>query len=70
MATPTYTLISSVTLTSSASSVTFSSIAAGGDLAIHINANSTDNGGDAIKMQFNSDTAYQNYQNVFGIYSA
>ena len=42
MATPTYTLIDSTTLGSSAASVTFSSIPAGGDLVIVMSGQTTD----------------------------
>ena len=63
MATPTYTLIDSVTLSSAASSVTFSSIPAGGDLVLVV-----DNNGDRQqgRVRFNGDTG-SNYSYV-GIY--
>lgn len=68
MGTPTYTAIASTTLTSSASSVTFSSldtIAAGyRDLVLVVNAAKNDAGGDALRMQFNADTG-SNYSTVF-----
>lgn len=60
-----YTAIASQTLTSSASSVTFSSIPGTfRDLVLVIQAGSTSGGGDAVKMRFNSDSA-NNYSNVF-----
>ena len=61
MATPTYTLIDSVTLGSSASSVTFSSIDQSyGDLRIVINATSTSDYA-GITYNLNSDTTTANY---------
>ena len=58
MPTPTYTLLDSVTLTSSASSVTFSSISAAGkgDLVLSaslVNGHGSPNG---VYLRFNSDT--------------
>jgi hypothetical protein len=57
MPTPTYTLIDSVTLTSTASSVTFSSISATGkgDLVLSINADQVQ------RIQFNGDTGTNYY---------
>ena len=56
MATPTYTLIDSVTLGSSASSVTFSSISAvgKGDLVLVVDGTMDTRAG--LKLQFNGDT--------------
>jgi hypothetical protein len=54
MPTPTYTLIDSVTLTSSASEVTFSSIPAGGDLVLSISHSTNLN--IAFKGYLNGDT--------------
>jgi hypothetical protein len=67
MATPTYTLIDSVTLGSSASSVTFSSISATGkgDLVIVLNTPSS-SGNDAVLVNFNSDSG-NNYNFVSAI---
>ena len=62
MATPTYTLIDSVTLGSSASTVTFSSIQAGGDLVIVMTGQTT--GGSNCSYTINSDTG-TNYPYVF-----
>jgi hypothetical protein len=62
MPTPTYTLIDSVTLTSSASSVTFSSIPAGGDLVLISTITAT--GNDNIEVEFNGDTTDANYNYV------
>ena len=62
MPAPTYTLIDSVTLTSSASSVTFSSISQSfGDLVLSINATSA--AADQLYIQFNDDTG-ANYSAV------
>jgi hypothetical protein len=61
MPTPTYTLIDSVTLTSSASSVTFSAIAAGGDLVLVIDG--TLAGSTRLRLTFNSDSG-ANYSSV------
>jgi hypothetical protein len=63
MATPTYTLIDSVTLTSSASSVSFTGISATGkgDLVFVIESASTDNGGDNIRLRFNGDSGTNYY---------
>ena len=59
----TYTLISSNTLTSSAATVTFSSIPATyTDLVLRLSARKSA-GGDTFKVQFNSDTA-TNYSNI------
>jgi hypothetical protein len=55
MATPTYTLIDSVTLGSSASSVTFSSIPAGGDLVLVMDYKPSVNGDDC-QVRYNSDS--------------
>ena len=52
MATPTYTLIDSVTLGSSASSVTFSSIPAGGDAVLVISG--TSSAAASIKVKLNA----------------
>ena len=64
MPTPTYTLIDSVTLTSSASSVTFSSISAAGkgDLVLVVNAATTSNYSGA-SFRLNGDTG-TNYSAV------
>ena len=62
MATPTYTLIDSVTLGSSASTVTFSSIPAGGDLVIVMTGQTTD--GANCTFRINSDTG-NNYSYVY-----
>lgn len=61
MPTPTYTLIASTTLTSSATEVTFSGIAAGGDLVLvsSIKTSSATN----PRIQFNGDTG-SNYSLV------
>ena len=58
MPTPTYTLIDSVTLGSSASSVTFSSISATGkgDLVLVTNAKNTDPENSYLTLNFNGDT--------------
>jgi hypothetical protein len=57
MATPTYDLIASQTLGSSASSITFSSIAASWtDLRIVLTATS-DSGGPGVQLRFNGDSA-------------
>jgi hypothetical protein len=63
MATPTYTLIDSVTLTSSASSVTFSSISATGkgDLVLIVNAAASANA--YMRLKLNNDTG-TNYTDV------
>tara|TARA_R110000764_G_scaffold38919_1_gene86655 strand:- start:225 stop:719 length:495 start_codon:yes stop_codon:yes gene_type:complete len=62
MPTPTYTLIDSVTLTSSAASVTFSSIDQSfGDLVIHADVIGT--GGGWYLLRFNGDTG-SNYSRV------
>ena len=53
----TYTLIDSVTLTSSASSVTFSSIPAGGDLVLVVSCRPTGTAADDLVMQFNGDAS-------------
>jgi hypothetical protein len=66
MATPTYTLIDSVTLTSSASSVTFSSITQSyRDLVLVCNSRSlyTANNVDDFVVEFNGDTG-SNYSTV------
>jgi hypothetical protein len=55
MPTPTYTLIDSVTLGSSASSVTFSSIPAGGDALLI--ADCTPTGGASLLFKINSDSS-------------
>tara|TARA_R110000803_G_scaffold97897_1_gene166023 strand:+ start:447 stop:923 length:477 start_codon:yes stop_codon:yes gene_type:complete len=62
MATPTYTLIDSVTLGSAASSVTFSSIPAGGDAVLV--ADCTPTGGASILFTVNSDSG-SNYNYVY-----
>jgi hypothetical protein len=54
MATAAYTLINSTTLSSSASTVTFSSIPAGGDLAIVVDTTLT--GGASINFRLNNDS--------------
>jgi hypothetical protein len=60
----TYNLLASTTLTSSASSVAFSSIDQSyGDLVLVVNAAKNDGGGDAIKMRFNGDTG-SNYSTI------
>ena len=63
MATPTYTLIDSVTLGSSASSVTFSGISATGkgDLVLVTNAKNTQAENSYIVLNFNGDTGESNY---------
>ena len=64
MATPTYTLIDSVTLGSSASSVTFSSISQDyGDLVLAFNVKTT--WARLWPIYFNSDTTDSNYSRVF-----
>jgi len=64
MATPTYTLIDSVTLGSSASSVTFSGISAAGkgDLVLAIQQNSAT--AQDIRLRFNGDSG-SNYSYVY-----
>jgi hypothetical protein len=64
MPTPTYTLIDSVTLTSSASSVTFSSISATGkgDLVLVVDASVSDSSSYS-RLRFNSDSG-SNYPMV------
>ena len=66
MPTPTYTLIDSVTLGSSATSVTFSSISAtgGGDLVLVIDG-STGGAADLL-LRFNSDSG-ANYSKVYAL---
>ena len=64
MATPTYTLIDSVTLTSSVSSVTFSSIPAGGDLVLVADYKGTTSSILNLYWQANSDTTTGNYSVV------
>ena len=61
MATATYTLIDSTTLGSSASTVTFSSIPTGGDLAIVVDTTFT--GGASINFRLNNDSG-SNYSFV------
>tara|TARA_R110002153_G_scaffold271416_1_gene438747 strand:+ start:432 stop:911 length:480 start_codon:yes stop_codon:yes gene_type:complete len=61
MATATYTLIDSTTLGSSASTVTFSSIPTGGDLAIVVDTTLT--GGASINFRLNNDSG-SNYSFV------
>lgn len=61
MATPTYDLIDSITLGSSASTVTFSSIPAGGDLAIVVETTLTGNA--SINFRLNNDSG-SNYSFV------
>ena len=65
MATPTYTLIDSVTLASSASSVTFSSISATGkgDLVLQILAGCINDNGRQVIIRLNGDTG-SNYSYV------
>jgi hypothetical protein len=64
MPTPTYTLIDSVTLTSSASSVTFSSISAAGKGDLVIITKYLGNGGESgTRYRFNSDSG-ANYSYV------
>ena len=61
-----FTVLGNTTLTTSSASVTFSSIPGGyKDLVLVVQAGSTSAGGDAIMMQFNGDTSYSNYFNVF-----
>jgi hypothetical protein len=60
MPTPTYTLLDSVTLTSSASSVTFSSIPAGGDLVLHVSGAMTS--ASDIEARFNGDSGSNYYR--------
>jgi hypothetical protein len=63
MPTPTYTLIDSVTLGASASSVTFSSIPAGGDLVFVSNYEIT-GGLTTLTLRLNGDTNNANYSVV------
>jgi hypothetical protein len=69
MPTPTYTLIDSVTLGSSASSVTFSSIPAGGDLVVVADFNTTTSNGDVF-LKFNNSSSGYNYVSMEGDGSA
>jgi hypothetical protein len=62
MATPTYTLIDSTTLSTAAASVTFGSIPAGGDLVLAIEH--TMSGNVPFRVYLNSDTA-SNYNYVY-----
>jgi len=63
MATPTYTAIASITLGSSASSVTFSSLPQGfRDLVLVISGQQTNNGD--VNFYFNSDTG-SNYSRIY-----
>tara|TARA_R110000782_G_scaffold120112_1_gene210975 strand:- start:506 stop:985 length:480 start_codon:yes stop_codon:yes gene_type:complete len=64
MATPTYTLIDSVTLGSSAASVTFSGISATGKGDLVLVANATGTGAATVRSAFNSDTTATNYHFV------
>ena len=59
MPTPTYTLIDSVTLGSSAATVTFSSIPAGGDAVLVISG--TASAAASIKVKLNADATTTNY---------
>ena len=61
MATATYTLINSTTLSSSASTVTFSSIPTGGDLAIVVETTLT--GSASINFRLNNDSG-SNYSSA------
>ena len=61
MATPTYTLIDSVTLGSSAATVTFSSIPAGGDLIL-VGQFPSDGGGRASLINLNGDSGGNYYR--------
>jgi hypothetical protein len=64
MPTPTYTLLDSVTLGSSAASVTFSSIDQSyGDLVISIDGSNS--GTENLLMTLNTDTTDSNYSNVY-----
>jgi hypothetical protein len=63
MATSTYTLIDSVTLTSSASSVTFSAIPAGGDLVLVANVLGPASSYFGLGLRFNGDSG-SNYNFV------
>jgi hypothetical protein len=60
MPTPTYTLIDSVTLGSSASGVTFSSIPAGGDLVLAADVIKSTNSRVYLKINGDSGTNYNN----------
>lgn len=65
MPTETYVPLATITLGSSASSITFSSIPAEtGDLILVINGGAS--AGGAVPMQFNADSASSNYYNTYG----